>query len=292
MKLPWSNSELKQEIEELEQRVEELEEEKQRVENRFEAEKERRSKLSTEKQEAEKQLKKLRQKLETQEATDEDEGEPEQDTELSKTDLSFQEAVSGVQKLKSVGSEDEDLVSVYCPEELSGLDGLRSFRNSVQGKTVEKLEGLESFICFTDELFIDVILHTRPFFDSNWSIGGSFNAETLEEFFEEEKTWVIVSAGDTRIVKETGGEIESVENVKTRVDRKHSQGGFSQGRFERKREEQIDNHIEAVREELDVENPFLLGEKTLCERLEGDYLGGFDDNRDLLDELYRFRLVG
>lgn len=291
MKFPWDNSELKQEIERLEDRVEQLEEEKQSAESRFEAEKERRSKLSTEKQEAEKQLKKLRQKLENQEKPVE-EDESEQNSGVSRKDLSFEDAVAGIQRLKSVSSNNEDLVSVYCPEDLSELDDLRGFRNSVKGKTVEKLEELESFISFTDELFIDVTLKTRPFFQNKWAVGDSFDVERLEEFIEQDKIWIVVSAGDTRIIEESGGEVESVENVETRVDRKHSQGGFSQSRFERKRDEQIENHLDAVREAVESDNPLLLGEKKLCGRLEGEYLGGFDDNRDLLDELYRFRLVG
>jgi hypothetical protein len=100
-----------------------------------------------------------------------------------------------------------------------------------------------------------------------------------------------VSAGETKILRESCGDFEIVEHVKSRVDRKHSQGGYSQGRFERKREEQIENHLDRV-EELLPDGALLMGEKGLCDRLPGRHVGGFDRNRSLKDELYKFSAVG
>lgn len=56
----------------------------------------------------------------------------------------------------------------------------------------------------------------------------------------------------------------------------HSKGGFSQGRFERRRDEQIESHLGAVRDVLDehdagaLDRTVLVGEKTALSRLEDD----------------------
>lgn len=291
MKLPWDNSELEEKIDRLEKKVEELEEEKQRMENRFEAEKERRSELANKKQEAEKRLKKLGQKLEARQEDEEEQELPTEEKEPERADLTLEEVRSGLDKLESVRSEEEDLLTVYSSEKISDINDLRALKNYASKDTMERLEEYESFVAFTDELFLDVLLEMRPFFESEWVADGSFKTSKVQEFIESDKTWVIVSAGSTRIVKEVNGQVKEIENVKTRVDRKHTQGGFSQGRFERKREEQIQNHLDAVREELEADEPLLVGDRKLCQQLDGEYLGGFDDNRPLIDALYSFRLV-
>ncbi|WP_414836398.1 Vms1/Ankzf1 family peptidyl-tRNA hydrolase [Candidatus Nanohalococcus occultus] len=290
MKLPWDNSELENELKRLENKIERLEEQKQRAEKRFEAEKERRSELSAEKQEAEKQLKKLRQKLDQANKTSVEEKDFTETKE--KQLLTVEQVKNGLDKLESVKSSENDLLTVYSPGKISEIDRYRDLKNSAAKQTVEGFEGLDSFVGFTDELFFSVLIESRPFFSSEWHSSDGFDTEKLREFIEEEKTWVIAAAGKTRIVKEENGEIEEVEEVKTRVDRKHTQGGFSQGRFERKREEQIENHLKAVKEVLETEDPYVVGERSLAKKLPGKYLGGFDDNLSLVDGLYSFWLIG
>mgnify|MGYP002763041299 CR=1 FL=1 len=68
--------------------------------------------------------------------------------------------------------------------------------------------------------------------------------------------------------------------MKTRVDNQQKKGGFSQRRIERKRDEQLEAHIEKTEELLEeFEDVNLLGNKKLCKDLQGEYLGGFDSSR-------------
>lgn len=288
MKLPWKRS-LKNKVEEMEEEIEELREDKQKAVERFQAEKERRSKLSTEKQEAERKINRLEDRIEGLKSDKEDEEEKISHKDIQ--EISLEEARRGLELLSSVKVNSE-LFTVYSPESVTEIEGFRELKNSLNADTMEILQKEQGFVAFTDENFLEIVLKTRPFHEGRWMREKEFQAEEILDFISSEKTWIWVSAGRTKIVKEASGEIIDVEEIENRVDRKHSKGGFSQGRFERKRDRQISEHLDQVREHLDDENVFLVGEKSLCSQLEGDYMGGMDSNRDLVDALYGFRLVG
>lgn len=288
MQLPWKKQErideLEEEIERLKQQIDELKEEKKSYKERFQAEKERRSELSRKKQEAEKELKKLKQR--SREALDE---KPDEDDEpASAENISLQKAKRILAKLEDYNSPEEDLVTVYTPGKLGKLADTQGLKNSISRKEYEFISD-EEFVGFVDPDLVQVKLKTRPFFSPKWSRGDSFRVEELIEFIEEEKQWAVVSAGETQIIREKNGEILERDEVGTRVDRKQKKGGFSQGRFERKRQEQIDEHLKQVKEKIS-ENTLLVGEERLCKELSGEFLGGFDDSRNFVDALYGFLL--
>jgi len=284
MKLPWSNED---EIEELEKKVEKLEEERGSFEKRFEAEQERRRKLSKQKQDAERQVNRLKDKIRSLEKTEEKE-EKEQAQKFRQ--ISFDEGYRMLQKLGALKSDRKDLVTVYSPDKLDGFHDMKSLKNSATKKQYTKIKDENCFAAFLDQDTVNTILKTAPFFQEELVIDKEFCTEKLLEFIEKEKHWVLVSAGETNIYREEKGQTEEIDRIKSRVNRKHSSGGFSQDRFERKRLEQIDNHIEQVREELSsLEEVYLLGEKELCEELPGEYLGGFDPNKSKPEQFYRFQ---
>ena len=293
MKTPWKyvqeKRELEEKIEELEEKIEGLEEEKESYRGRFEAEKERRSKLSTEKQEAEKQLKKLEQKLENRPETPEKQAEKKENT---KTDIRFKEVVEGLKKVSSIESGEKDLLTVYSGE--GDFPDLKALKNSVSQKVFREIDEDEEFVAFTDEKFFRWKIRTRPFIESSWSLEKSFRPRKILEFIEKEKYWILAGMGDTKIFQEASGSFEEVERVKSRVNRKQKKGGFSQGRFERKRDEQIEGHVKKVNEaleEIDGEI-FVLGDKRLCEDIDGEYLGGFDSSRPVsADVFYNFQFT-
>ncbi len=283
MKLPWKGDE-----EELRGKIEELEEEKQELEQRYEAESRRRSELARKKQEAEEELNRLRDRLRSQEESDEKEEEVRQEFHQ----VSFDRGYRILRKLASLESPERDMVTVYSPGKVSKIDDFQGLKNAVSSHKMEFLAGKETFIGFLDEDFFSAALRTRPFFQPGWSLATSFDLEKVLDFLESEKTWALVSAGETRIYREEAGETEQVERITSRVDSKQSKGGFSQGRFERKREEQLDEHLEDVEEELENrENVYLLGERGVCKDLPGEHLGGFDPNRKLRDSLYNFSVT-
>lgn len=289
MKLPWNN-EKQQRIEQLESKIEQLEEQREKLENQYEAEKDRRSKLSRDKQEAEEKLNRLQDKLEGLKGEKVEESE-EDKTEMAST--SFKEAYGLFKKLSTVESEEEDLVTVYCPGRFEDFDRKKDLKNSVDKEVFEKLSGSKSFIAFVDRDLGTWVIETRPFFSESMSISDSFDCSKVLDFIQKEKYWALVAAGDTKIFRESEGHLGEIEHLKSRVNRKHSKGGFSQGRFERKRDEQIDQHLSEVKEfveDLDAE-VFLLGDTRFCEEVPGKRLGGFDPNEGGAEQFYGFRLL-
>lgn len=292
MRLPWKLKaeveEKEQEIDDLENRIEELEEEKNSWKKRFEAEKERRSELSRKKQEAEEERNRLEEKLESTDQTGvtvEDETEP-----SNFRDLSFNEVRKTLEKIGSISSPEEDLITVYSPEKVEDISELRELKNSIPKNQYSRLQDNESFVAFSDPVLGVFILKMNPFFPDKVSVRDSFEVGEIQRFIEKKKYWCLVSAGETEIYREENGDFEQVERIKTRVDSEHKKGGFSQGRFERKREEQMEQHVEQVKEAVE-EYPqvYLLGDKKLCQQLNGDYLGGFDPNRSKLEQFYGFK---
>jgi len=70
-----------------------------------------------------------------------------------------------------------------------------------------------------------------------------------------------------------GDERVDFEGFESDVKGAHSKGGFSQGRFERRRDEQIDSHLDRVQAILDERNPerlILVGERTVLDDFEAD----------------------
>lgn len=287
MKLPWNS--YKQKIEELEEEIETLKEEKHSLEERLDAESERRSKLATKKQEAEKKLKKTRQKLEETETKEEGKDRSGEDRDWE--DLEFNEARKILEALASVKSPERDLVELESSSGVSDMQDVKGLKNSLNRGQYEKVRDLERFVAFFGcEGLFETVIKCRPFTETRWSLDNSFSVKILK-FIEERKHWALVSANRTRIFEEKNGDYSVVEEIQNRVEKKQKKGGYSQDRFERKREQQIQRHIDETEEALeDLENIKILGDRRLCEDLDGEYLGGFDSSRKAGPSLfYRFR---
>ncbi len=292
MKLPWENTELKEEIEELEASIKEKDEEISRLESMLEAEKERRKKHTREKQKAQEKVNRLEDQLRNLESQEKNESKAQGESPKMRK-ISFNRALSMLEKLDSIESMDKDLVTVYAPTKIEDLEDERGLKNSISKHQYSEIEDRESFTAFLDQDTGNILLETRPFFSSRFEAEEFFDARELLDFIRSEKIWVLVSSGNTRIFKEENGDFEAIESVKSRVDREHSKGGFSQGRFERKRDEQIEKHIDQVKEQMKEykeDNLYLLGNEKMCEELNGEYLGGFDPNRKRPEQFYRFQV--
>jgi len=291
MKLPWDKTEKIQELEkekkQLQQKIEELEDEKESYRERFEAEKERRSKLSAEKQKTEEEINKLQQKLEN---SSEETKETKEISNVEREEISLEEARRILEKFSTIQSPENDLITVYSPEDIGELADQQGLKGSVSKQNYNFMSEDSSFAAFMDEDFLGIKLKTRPFFKPEWKLKEEFDTSRISSFIEEEKEWAAVSAGETTIFQEKNGEILEKKEVSSRVDSKQKKGGFSQGRFERKRQEQIDEHVRMVEEKIG-EDTFLVGEKSLCKKLPGTYLGGFNGDREFVDALYNFRLI-
>lgn len=281
----FGSSEKDEKIEELENQVEKLKEEKESYKNRFEKSDEKRSELARKKQEAEKKINKLEDKLESVKSEDNiKKTENRRTWSLSELD----EVENYISRLSTYSNDRESVVSFYKRSGFSETE--KEYFDDLSSK---ELGRNESVICFFDSPLISVFLKSRKFFRHRFNVGEEFDFEPIKTFIETNKTWVVLRAGDSMIIEEENGEIISVENIKDRINRQHSKGGFSQKRFERKREEQIEEHLDRVKSKLEdssEEQIFLVGEEELCSKFDYSYLGGFDDNRDLVDALYNFRI--
>ena len=92
-----------------------------------------------------------------------------------------------------------------------------------------------------------------------------------------------------------GSERRSLERFRSDVTSEHDKGGFSQARFERRREGEIDDHLDRVDTtltELDVERLIVVGESTALSRLSVDAthtatVDATGDDEAALDDAFR-----
>ncbi|MFB6116756.1 MAG: Vms1/Ankzf1 family peptidyl-tRNA hydrolase [Candidatus Nanosalina sp.] len=290
MELPWTKiRKLKSEKEGLELEIEKLEQERDNYKEKLEAEEERRSELARKKQEAEEKLNRLQDRLENLGETKED---PKSDEKYRWERPEFNNLKKTLKKLESVESPEEDLITIFSKDKPEKIPDRKGLKNSLNAENYSRISSEEKFIAFMDGEIFDIILKTRPFFQNQWLLDNEFHAEDILEFIESEKYWGLVSTGETLIFEEQDGYFTEVERLKTRVENKQKKGGYSQDRFENKREEQLQEHIERTRKVLEnLENVKLLGNHKLCKELPGEYLGGYDSSREPGPGLfYDFRL--
>ncbi|MCL7418681.1 MAG: hypothetical protein M8354_12705, partial [Halalkalicoccus sp.] len=90
-----------------------------------------------------------------------------------------------------------------------------------------------------------------------------------------------------------GSERESFHAFESDVKGEHSKGGFSQGRFERRRDNQIAAHLEKCRDALtdrDADRLIVVGQRTLLTEFDADATRAVDatgDPEDALEEAFR-----
>ncbi|MFO7793470.1 MAG: Vms1/Ankzf1 family peptidyl-tRNA hydrolase [Candidatus Nanohaloarchaea archaeon] len=283
MKLPWENTELKEKIEQLEASLKEKEDKIEKLENMLQAEKKRRKKHTREKQEAQEKVNRLEDQLEGLEKSE----EVEEDSKIKSESLSFESFRSGLKKLDSISSENEDLITVYSSGELSSHSELQQIKNSLPDKILRPLMNTDSLILFYDSDLGLTAFKVNSFYQEKFEVSKKFEVEELLDFISDRKQWAMVSRGDTKIYSEEDGKVEEIEALQSRINRQHGKGGFSQGRFERKRDEQVQQHLDQVEDALkDLEKLHILGEKGLCKDLPGKYVSGFDPNSSALNNFY------
>ncbi len=284
MELPWTkNRRLNEQIDSLETDLLNIEEKLEKTQKKLEAEKKRRSELSHKKQDAEKKINKLRDKVQSLEDRN-------SRTKSEKTS-DFESITPNALKnsLKKLGMiEGKNLVTVYSPKKLRDHSNVTEIKNSVPKNLFEQLSGKEGILLFYDEDLGAYCFRARPFFSEMFSVSTSFKTGGILKFFDKKKTWVQVSRGDSRVVMEEDGELQELEKIRDRVDRKHGKGGFSQGRFERKRKEQIEQHLKKVENQVKkLEYYYVLGDREICKRFDGEYLGGFDPLKSPRENFYQ-----
>jgi len=155
-----------------------------------------------------------------------------------------------LQRLKACRSPKDDLL-VACfagpvPEDVSLPQQAKKAALAVKSQRGK-------IILYYPQLFMLLLIPPFPIQESASWEGSTFQ---LDQEFEAAETPVLVvsaHAGDTFMGVAMSQEgFEVLEFVESQVKEKHSKGGWSQKRFERLREEDIKNHVDAVQEKLSM----------------------------------------
>ncbi|MDS0299488.1 hypothetical protein NDI76_12120 [Halogeometricum sp. S1BR25-6] len=250
---------------ELKARIEELEEENRHLERRAEAEEERRSEAASERQRAEEEVNRLEDRVtELEDRVSRLGGDEEAELDFRGTeDLRGERLSEVLARLESVATGPEGafsaVVSEDVPDEVEDAFGERSALIRRAGPCV----------CLTDDagvvsVALDAPTPPDPF--AEWN-----------EAFRLERSWFVptepvrvalVRSDLFALGVYDGDSLTLVDEVESDVMNAHSKGGFSQARFERRRDEQVDNHLDRATEALAAhenaaEGLVVLGERTV-----------------------------
>ncbi|SFR55147.1 Vms1/Ankzf1 family peptidyl-tRNA hydrolase [Halogeometricum limi] len=259
---------------ELKARIEELEEEKHHLERRAEAEEERRAEAARERQEAEEEVNRLEDRItELEDRVGRLGGDEESTLDYRGTEDLFGERRDEVlSRLDSFSTGPEGAFSAVVGDELpEAVTDAFDDRSALVRRAAPCL-------CLTDDaglVSVALSVPTPPATFATWA-----------EEFEFERSWFVPDAPTkVALVRSDlfalgvydGDSVRLVDDVESDVMNAHSKGGFSQARFERRRDEQVDNHLDRAHDVLaahaDVADGLVvLGERTV--------LGGFREMAD------------
>ncbi|WP_435184648.1 Vms1/Ankzf1 family peptidyl-tRNA hydrolase [Halobellus sp. EA9] len=233
---------------ELKARIEELEEEKRHLERRAEAEEERRSEAVRKRQEAETEINRLEDRIEgLEERVERLSGED--------SDVSFR----GTADLR--GARRDEILSRLDSFATDAEGALTAMvRESVPDPVSEALgeraalvrRATPCLVCVDDAGLVAAALDppTAPAAFAEW--GEGFRLDRAW-FVPENPVWVALVRSDLfALGAYDGADVTLVDDVESDVMGTHSKGGFSQARFERRRDQQVDDHLDRAREVLEA----------------------------------------
>ena len=251
----------------LRERIEELEEELRHTERELEAERERRSEAVTARQAVEERANRLEDRIADLE------GRVEAARDGDARDLGFrrEERLRGerlgsvLSRLSSFDAGPEGVLTAMVdgevPDELADLLGDR----------VALLRRAEPCLVVADDagaiaVALDPPVAPDPFLE--WSDAPRLDRSWFRPTGEHAVG--LVRADLFALGRFDGAERVGFEGFESQVKGDHSKGGFSQGRFERIRDGQIDDHLDRCREALSgVEGPlYLTGERVVLSEFE------------------------
>jgi outer membrane murein-binding lipoprotein Lpp len=230
----------KERIEELEEELASREEELtgriEELENRLEKEQERARQASAAKQDAEERINRLEDKI-----------------------ASLEDRVDGDQTGGTAAIEHHDLDRPQTTELIENL-GRLSYRSSkadtiysTAGRSITDSETGEMVVA-DPHLLRHAIQPPIPVQEEGSYRSEGFMVETLEAMLQDRYCLLHLTAGGSGIAVIEDGEVVEAAIVDADIKAKHTKGGYSQKRFERRRQEQIEEHLEAV---MDAAAPLL-----------------------------------
>ncbi|UPW02370.1 hypothetical protein M0R88_03130 [Halorussus gelatinilyticus] len=263
---------------ELKERIADLEDDKRHLERQLEAEQERRSEAATARQEAEQRVNRLEDRI----AELEDRVER---TESGGSDLDFRgvETVRGdrlaeiLSRLESVETDPEGALTAMVGD---GDRGLPAEVEAAFGDHAALVGRARPCLATADDAGLvsaALVPPVTPDPFAEWSDGFRIDREW---FLPTGRFALALVRSDVFAVGTyEGRERVAFEGFESDVKGDHSKGGFSQGRFERRRDAQIDEHLEKCEAAIDeavaersADRLFVVGQRTL--------LGEFEERAD------------
>ncbi|MFC4550897.1 MULTISPECIES: Vms1/Ankzf1 family peptidyl-tRNA hydrolase [Halorussus] len=249
---------------ELKDRIAELEEERRHLERQLDAEEDRRAEAATARQEAEERVNRLEDRI----AELEDRVER---SERDEADLDFRgvETVRGdrldsvLDRLDSVEAGREGALTAMVDD---GAD-LPEAVESAFGDHAHLVARAAPCLAVTDDAGLVAAALTPPVAPDPFAEWG--------EGFDLDRSWfrpvgefalALVRSDLFALGVYEGDERVDFRGFESDVKGDHSKGGFSQGRFERRRDAQIDEHLEKCEDAIaavDADRVYVVGEKTL-----------------------------
>jgi hypothetical protein len=253
---------------ELKARIEELETEKRRVERRLDAESDRRADAVTARQDAEARVNRLEDRVADLEGRLDAAGD-DGSAELTprRTDRLRGDRLDAVfARLRSFETGAEGALTAMVDGEMPS-----AVADALGDRTPLADRAAPALVCADDAGIVGVTLAPPLAPDPFVAWGDRFRLDP--DWFRptDGLTVALVRSDLFAVGRYEGGELGDRETVESDVKGTHSKGGFSQARFERRRDEQVAGHLADCRAILDDRDPdrlVLLGERTVLDQLD------------------------
>ncbi|WP_226005665.1 Vms1/Ankzf1 family peptidyl-tRNA hydrolase [Natrinema salinisoli] len=240
----------------LKDRIDELEAENERLRNRYEAESERRADAATARQDAEERVNRLEDRIAQLEGDLERGSDAESGVSVRRRDFLRGARLEAVlDRLASFRTGPEGALTVGVGED--GLsESVRDDLTDVLGDRITLVDDAAPCLCCVDDAGVLAVTLEPPIApdrDATWS--DRFELER-ERFLPTGRHAVALVRTDLfAIGVYEGDERVDYRGFESDVKGSHSKGGFSQARFERIRDGQIDDHLERCRDALAAYEP-------------------------------------
>jgi hypothetical protein len=159
-------------------------------------------------------------------------------------------------QISSIRAMENSLITVYLKsgESLSHLDNSNDLIDSLGLKNIsfiDKMESSTGILVFydTNQMIQEAVVPFLPLESSSWKLENSFYTAPFQNLIEKEVNLLIllIHAGESFIgITGSPDSFTSHQIVRSSVKGKHTKGGWSQRRFEKLRDEDIQHHLEKV----------------------------------------------
>jgi peptide subunit release factor 1 (eRF1) len=277
----------------LKDRIDELEEEKRRLREQYEAEERRRSEAASARQDAEERVNRLEDKIAQLEGEVARERDSDGDASLSYRRV---ETVRGerldavLARLRSVNAGAEGALTAYVDDDDLPEAVVDAFRD--RAALVQRAAPCLAVADDAGLVSATLDVPAPPDAFCEWSDGFQIDDEWVRPTGS--FALALVRAGVFAVGEYDGRDRTDFRGFRSDVKGDHSKGGFSQGRFERRRDAQIDEHLadcEAAIRDVDADRLYVVGDARLVDALDVDAtataaVDASGDPKDALDDAY------